>query len=302
MKAHMKWAAAIWFPAAAIIIFSVFACQGGKDQFSFAFLTDIHVQPELKAEQGFQKAIEKVNQLKPDFVITGGDLVMDVMNQSYERADMLYKMYQKNIDLFEMPVYHTMGNHEIYGIAMETGIDRKHPEYEKGMFEKRIGNRYSSFDYQGWHFMLLDSIIPTAGHSYAGWIDGEQMEWIRKDLEAAGPETPIVISTHIPLVSAYPQASGNPVGDSMSSLVVNNASEVLKLFQEYNLKLVLQGHLHIVEDISIAGLRFITAGAVSANWWEGSRSGMEEGFVLIKVTDDTFDGEYIDFEWEAESK
>ena len=54
-----------------------------ENAFSFAFLTDIHLQPELSAEAGFQWAINEVNKRNPDFVITGGDLVMDVLNQSY---------------------------------------------------------------------------------------------------------------------------------------------------------------------------------------------------------------------------
>jgi len=283
-----------------IIFLSLFACRGEQTNFSFVFMTDIHIQPELRAEEGFQKAIEKVNQLDPAFVITGGDLVMDVLDQSYERADMLYKMYMKNMDLFKMPVFNTIGNHELYGIAMATGVDRNHPEYEKGMFEKRLGDRYSSFDYKGWHFMLLDSIIPAEEYSYAGWIDADQMKWIEEDLKQVNPDTPIVISTHIPFLSVFPQLNGNPVGDTMSRLVINNAPEVLSLFSDHNLKLVLQGHIHYVEDISIAGIRFITAGAVSANWWEGPRDGTEEGFALIKVKDGSFTWEYIDFGWEAD--
>lgn len=286
-------------PVLCICVFILYSCQGETNDFSFVFMTDIHIQPELNAEEGFQQAVEKANQLGPDFVITGGDLVMDVMDQPYERADMLYKMYLKNMDLFDMPVYNTMGNHENYGVAMEAGIDREHPEYEEGMFEKRIGDRYASFDYKGWHFMLLDSIIPTEDYSYIGWIDEEQMEWIKEDLKQVLPETPIVISTHIPLLSVFPQLRGNPIGDKKSALVVNNAREVLTLFKNHNLKLVLQGHLHYVEDISVGGIRFITAGAVSANWWEGPRDGTEEGFALIKVKDDSFTWEYIDFGWDV---
>lgn len=287
-------------PVLILVVFALFSCQGEKTGFSFVFMTDIHIQPELKAEQGFQQAINKVNQLNPDFVITGGDLVMDVMDQPYERADMLYKMYLKNMDLFEMPVYNTMGNHENYGIAMDAGVDREHPEYEEGMFEERIGSRYASFDYNGWHFMLLDSIIPTEDYSYIGWIDEEQMEWIKEDLKQVHPETPIVISTHIPFLSIFPQWTGNPIGEKKSALVVNNAREVLTLFDNHNLKLVLQGHLHYVEDISVGGIRFITAGAVSANWWKGPRDGTEEGFAMVRVKDDSFTWEYIDYGWDTD--
>jgi len=65
--------------------------QNKEDQnFEFVFLTDIHVQPEHQDAEGFSKAIEKVNSINPGFVLTGGDLVMDVLEQTKERADSLY--------------------------------------------------------------------------------------------------------------------------------------------------------------------------------------------------------------------
>lgn len=59
-----------------------------KNSFSFAFITDIHLQSESRAVQGFLKAIDTIiNYLNPDFVITGGDLIMDALGQRYGRVD-----------------------------------------------------------------------------------------------------------------------------------------------------------------------------------------------------------------------
>ena len=81
------------------------------DEFSFAFLTDIHLQPEKEAVTGFRQAIDTVNKLNPDFVITGGDLVMDVLDQTYGRADSLFTLYKEVSSEFNMPVYNAVGNH-----------------------------------------------------------------------------------------------------------------------------------------------------------------------------------------------
>ena len=62
-----------------IIIFFISACTKRSDSFRFAFMTDIHLQQELRAEEGFAKAIAKVNDLNAEFVITGGDLIMDAL-------------------------------------------------------------------------------------------------------------------------------------------------------------------------------------------------------------------------------
>ncbi|MBW6461116.1 MAG: hypothetical protein K0B08_11155, partial [Bacteroidales bacterium] len=83
------------------------------------------------------------------------------------------------------------------------------------------------------------------------------------------------------------------------SWVVINAKEVTGLFKDHNLRLVLQGHLHIYETIHILGIQYITAGAVSGAWWEGPYYGTEEGFLLVKVNGDDFTWEYVDYGWEA---
>ena len=68
---------------------------------------------------------------------------------------------------------------------------------------------------------------------------------------------------------------------------------------DHNLKLVLQGHLHYLEDIKVNGVNFITVGAVSARWWNGPNHGVEEGFLMISTEGDDFDYEYIDYGWEV---
>ena len=77
----------IFIAALTIIILNSCAEQKSssceEESFTFAFLTDIHLQPERNATEGFRAAIAEVNVLKPDFVITGGDLVMDVLGVSY---------------------------------------------------------------------------------------------------------------------------------------------------------------------------------------------------------------------------
>jgi len=55
-------------------------------------MKDIHVQQEKNAAKGIHQAVDSVNNLNPDFVITGGDLVMDSLGQSFEKADQLYNL------------------------------------------------------------------------------------------------------------------------------------------------------------------------------------------------------------------
>jgi hypothetical protein len=198
-----------------------------------------------------------------------------------------------------MPVYNTAGNHEHYAFYKKEEIERDDPDYGDKMYLNRIGETHYSFDHQGWHFIILNSIMETEDRGYRGGVSPDQIEWLQKDLEQIDNETPIVVSVHIPLISAMTQIKDGSLAINPEGVVINNSKEVLSLFADKNLKLVLQGHLHYLEDLYMDGkTHFITGGAVSANWWRGARDGMEEGFVRIKVDGDNFTWEYIDFGWD----
>ncbi len=270
-----------------------------SDQFTFAYLTDIHLQPELRAVEGFELAIDTINKLNPDFVITGGDLVMDALGASFGRADSLYNLYKEVSGELKMPVYNTIGNHEVFGLYEESGVDTSHSEYGKKMYEKRIGERYYSFDHKGWHFMILDAIGITKDREYIGLIDDQQMEWIRSDLEKIDKSTPVALSVHIPFITVQTQLAEGSLAATPENLIINNAKDVLLLFGGYNLKLVLQGHLHFLEDICLnEQVHFITAGAVSGRWWKNRPgSNPEEGFLLVHVDGEEIESDYIDYGW-----
>jgi len=283
-----------------IIILSVSCKKKEKpEKFSFAFITDIHLQPEIHAVEGFLEAIDTINDLKPDFVITGGDLIMDALAQRYSRADSLYTLYSETVKALNMPVYNAMGNHEIYGIYSRSGADPENPDYGEKMFENRIGKSYYSFEHKGWKFMILNSIEDTGKDSYIGLIDNDQIEWIKKELQKTDSTIPLAIITHIPFITANTQKYQGTTLPNDSSLVISNGKEVLDLFEEHNLKLVLQGHLHLIEDIFIDDIHFITGGAICAAWWRGPYRGDEEGFVLVKVKGSEFTWEFVDYKWEV---
>lgn len=286
-----------------IVLLPLAGCKEKKterDSFSVAFLTDIHLQPEGNALKGFSQALDTLNRLNPDLIITGGDMIMDALGQSFERADSLYNLYDEVIKKTNIKVYNTMGNHEIYGIYKSSEADPSNQEYGEKMFEKRIGNSYYSFDHKGWKFMIINSIEDTKKGRYIGLVDSVQLSWIGSELKKTDPATPIVISTHIPFLTANTQKYEGSTVASDSSTVVSNSKELLDLFRGYNLKLVLQGHLHTVEDIFIDNVHFITGGAVSGGWWKGQNMGFEEGFIYLTFHPDDFQWRYVDYGWEIE--
>ena len=291
-----------------IVVFLAFSCSKkpkesvkNEDSFSFVFMTDIHVEPERHATDGLLQAIDTINKLKPDFVLTGGDNIMDALGQNWERSDSLYNLFKTTISNLKMPVYSTMGNHEVFGLYNESGISPDNLYYGKKLYENRIVKRYYSFDHKNWHFIVLDGIGFTDDRHYFGIVDSTQMLWLKNDLASVKINNPIAVSIHVPLLSIGEQIMAGPTSALSRSSVITNANEVRKLLEQYNVKLVLQGHLHFLEDINYNGIHYITGGAVCSNWWQGTRYGMQEGFVKIDVSGEDFTWKYVDFGWDPEN-
>jgi len=265
-----------------IVLLQISLCIG-QDNFSFVFLPDIHLEPDSAIEDNFDQIVQMVNKLNPEFVITGGDMIYTAKNVNDKKAEILFNLMDDKFTKFKMPVYYTMGNHELVGITKNSGIDSSHPKWGKRMYEERYGKRYKSFSNYGWKFFLLDGIkIRKKKKDYGLGVDSKQMEWIKNELEKTDKNVPIVISIHSPLIS--PKAMTNTKFKALSK----NARAVFDLFKKYNLKIVLQGHNHTYMNLYIGGIHYISGGSTLP------RTGKyDKGFLLVKLKNDIEDIEFI---------
>ncbi|MGA7921818.1 MAG: metallophosphoesterase [Candidatus Acidiferrales bacterium] len=253
--------------------------------FDFIFFTDTHIQPELDAAHGCAMAFAKIAKSNADFAICGGDLVFDAMGTGRARADMLFDLYQRTEDSLKMPLHHTIGNHDLFGILSISGIEPGDPHYGKKMYEDRFGAQtYYSFDHKGYHFIVLDSVAPTPDRQWEGRVDAAQLHWLVQDLAATDPRTPVVVITHVPLITGYlaygPKPDGTLRHDTVS---VANSSDVTSLFAQHNILVVLQGHLHINELVHFRNCQYACCGAVCGNWWHGPRLAYPEGYTRVSL-------------------
>jgi Icc protein len=270
--------------AAAVSPRSLFAAQAPTESFSFLFITDAHIQPELNAAVGTEMAMKKARTFQADFAINGGDHVFDALGVPKKRSVALFDLYAKTEQDLGLKVYHTIGNHDVVGLYKASGVPADDPAYGKKLFEDRWGKLYYSFDHKGYHFVVLDSIGILPENAYEGRIDDAQLRWLAADLAALPKGTPVIVSVHIPLVSAFssyvPEVAAS---EGHHSLTVANASQVLDIFEGHNVIGVLQGHTHINELVQWKGVPYITSGAVSGNWWKGVRMGTPEGFTVVTI-------------------
>ncbi|MCZ7591264.1 MAG: metallophosphoesterase [Kiritimatiellae bacterium] len=272
-----------------------------RESLRIAFFTDIHTRVEWETPEALRLTARLINERKPDLVICGGDCITDGFQNGRDVVAPRWKAFRESLfELVEPTTEVAMGNHDIVGAMPEDGSA---PEADpRSMFREELGIKeiYRSFDAGGYHVILLDGVQITRDEvKYRGFIDDEQMKWLRDDVSRVDATTPIILVTHMPLLSSFQAATlGNDVPAPRNRAIVNNR-EVLEVFKRHHLPLVLQGHNHVNELLRWRDTTFITGGAVCAKWWRGPWFGTEEGFGVVTLRKENVDWEYVDIGWTA---
>lgn len=262
--------------------------RGTPGGFTFAFFTDVHIEPEMDAPQGTALAMDIINASDADFAICGGDHVFDALEAHKERIIEQYSLYTETEKMLRIPVRHVLGNHDVAGLA--TGMSSHDVIFGKAMFEHTFNTpTYYSFVHKGVNFIVLDSIF-VKGRDWYPAIDATQLAWLERDLEY-NLAIPSIVVSHVPMatsMASYAPGSGSSVYEP-----VVNAEKVIPLLEKYNVIALLQGHTHIVEEVRHHGIRYLTGGAVCGNWWKGPQFGDHEGVTFVTVENGSVSTNYM---------
>ena len=271
-----------------------------KGTVRLVFYTDVHARTEWETPTALEIAADAINTQKADLVITGGDLITDGFDSSAKRAAPRWDAYMKMHHAIKADVYPTIGNHDLVAANPQDGTPAaKDP---RAIYRTRMGldQTYYSFNAVGYHFVVLDSIqIAGDTFQYRGFIRSEELEWLKQDLAKVPRDTPVVLATHIPLLTSFYSATRGATFASPRNRVIVNNLDVFKVIENHNIILVLQGHLHVEELIKWRDTTFIVGGAICGKWWRGPWYGTEEGFNVITLAGDHVEWEYIDYGWVA---
>ena len=265
-----------------------------------AYYTDIHARTEWGTPDAMQLAAEAITTHKADLVICGGDMITDGYQSSSgmvrERWDVYLDMHRA---ISPEPVY-VLGNHDLVGVEPGDGSVPAADPRADARARLNMDQTYRSFNHAGYHVILLDSVEVTRDEfKYRGYVDDSQMEWLRADLSSVGPDTPIILVSHMPLLTSFFQATAGVQAAVPPNRGLVNNREVLALFEKHRLLLVLQGHLHVNEMLRWRDTTFITGGAVCGKWWRGAWHGTPEGFGILDLHPDQVNWHYHTFGWNA---
>jgi 3',5'-cyclic AMP phosphodiesterase CpdA len=264
-----------------------------------AHMTDFHILPQDLILHRAAKAFRHVHALEdaPDFILNTGDSIMDSLKSDRINAEKQWDAFLKLIDEeCRLPIFHALGNHDVWGWGDSTPGLEKDPLYGKALALKKLNlsSPYYSFDRNGWHFIVLDSThLPNsaATEPYIGRLDETQFDWLKKDLQAVPPQTPICIASHIPILSACElfdgpnEESGNWI--IPAAWVHIDARRLRNLFLKHsNIRLCLSGHSHQHERVDYLNVSYLTNGAVCGNWWMGNYMDFPPAYVLMDLYTD----------------
>ena len=187
------------------------------DEFYFVHITDTHLPSYLYWYQagadtdssttiGLRHIINDVNVINPAFVALTGDFINDGEMEDYE-GKRHYSRAQQQLREFQVPVYLTIGNHDVGGwddTPPPDGTSRR--TWWRFFGWKRLENppigapmrtQDYSFDYGPVHFTALE-----AYDNYDGWrvehygatsFTTHQMLWLQLDLAATDRDTKVLL-------------------------------------------------------------------------------------------------------------
>ena len=141
----------------------------------------------------WMQAVERINWLRPDFVVSVGDLI-EGYSQDRNVIEEQWKEFLGFIEQMEMKFFFVPGNHDVTNPTMHE------------IWREKFGREWYSFDYRGVHFVCLCSEDPQSKLGEA------QLQWLREDLDASKDARWTFLFLHKPLwVYAEAELSaGNP--------------------------------------------------------------------------------------------
>lgn len=153
------------------------------EKFSFAILGDKTSGGEGKWPI-YDRAVDAINLLKPDFVITVGDMIQGHME---ERGpwDAEWAEYKEHAKRIEASLFLTVGNHDIANLQC----------YQ--FWQEDFGRTYYSFDYKKCHFLIFNTEEERIDGRGPAWQ--KMMDWVKTDLAAAADARQTYIFFHKPM-------------------------------------------------------------------------------------------------------
>ena len=253
--------------------------KGKKPVLRVAHLTDIHMKNELEAPTKFAKCLHHVQQQNPkvDFILNGGDIVFDMnkanLSAINDQWNLLNGILKSECSL---SIHYCLGNHDVWWSEDSKGQTDYGKKYS--LEKLNLTKSYYSFTQKGWKFIILDSIQLDVDNTwFIGKLGEEQFAWLANELKNTDPSMPVLVLSHVPILTATLMIKDNIVNKWQMSRgdMHTDTAKIIDLFYQYpNVKICLSGHVHLRDKVQYNNVTYICNGAVSGAWWNGNNPGL----------------------------
>ena len=131
----------------------------------------------------FDRAMDEVNELRPDFALIVGDLIQGGTT-SVMQLEREWKEFLGHAGAVEVPFFFLPGNHDIGNRVM----------YD--YWEEHVGRTYYAFHYKGCHFIALNT--EEGWRSNETMFGARQLEWLEKEIAERRDSKHIFVFMHRP--------------------------------------------------------------------------------------------------------
>jgi len=115
--------------------------DSGDDQFTFALISDLNGE---ERDGIFEVAVNQLNLLRPEFVLSVGDLI-DGGTEDINKLQSEWDSFDERASKIHAPFFHLGGNHDLTNVVM------------RKFWAERYGSRYYHFLYRDVLFLMVDS-------------------------------------------------------------------------------------------------------------------------------------------------
>ncbi len=180
----------------------------GKKLFTFAVISDTHVNPEedrcnspfpvnARANRRFRHIVADLNQRDIEFVMHLGDLVHPVpeTGDAYRKAAEVFDSISANL---RVPMHVLPGNHDIGDTPISGAPASSTTPAMIAAWKDSFGDQYSSLEWQGVTFILFNAQLINSGLAE----EDEQRQWVEETLAAAPGR--VMLMFHHPAYLCHP--------------------------------------------------------------------------------------------------
>ncbi|REA60912.1 metallophosphoesterase [Dyadobacter luteus] len=264
-----------------------------------AHITDVHLKNDLGAPEKFAKCLRNIQDQNPkiDLILNGGDIVFDMNKENLSAIDAQWALWNKIVKQeSSLPMHYCLGNHDVWW--HENTKDQ--PIYGKqyALNQLQLTSPYHSFVSKGWKIILLDSTHLDIDNTwYIGKLGDQQFAWLEKELNETPATMPVLVMSHIPILTALLMIEDNIVNrwEMLGGDMHTDTAKIIGLFYKHkNVKLCLSGHLHMRDKVLYNNVTYLCNGAVSGAWWNGIRRECPAGYAVLDLyADGRFDERYV---------